>query len=213
MNISELSRYLNHIGEELNDNTSLALEELRDVSELIDGSMPYGDGHAKRVADYALEIAESLCFKEYELVKLEVSSLLHDLGKLILDDNILLKQTGLTATEKQVIQTHPVLGCCMLEDSFRFVDVLNGIKHHHEWFDGSGYPSGYARNKIPLISRIIAVADAYDAMTSWRPYRKPKTKTKALEELISFAGTQFDPVIVALFIRTERPKNRRQNGN
>ena len=207
MNISELTCYLNRLGNGLNEDTNLALEELRDVSELIDGSIPYRDGHAKRVANYALEIAESLSFKEYELVRLEVSSLLHDLGKLILDDNILLKQTGLTATEKQVIQTHPVLGCCMLEGSFKFVDVLNGIKHHHEWFDGSGYPSGYARNKIPLISRIIAVADAYDAMTSWRPYRKPRTKTKALEELISFAGTQFDPVIVALFIRTERPKH------
>jgi HD-GYP domain-containing protein (c-di-GMP phosphodiesterase class II) len=205
MNISELTHYLSRIGEELNDDTSQALEELRDVCELIDGSIPYRDGHAQRVANYALKIAQSLCLEEYELVRLEIASLLHDLGKLILDDHILLKRTVLTAAEKQVIQTHPVLGCCMLEDSFKFVDVLNGIKHHHEWFDGSGYPSGYARNKIPLHSRIIAVADAYDAMTSWRPYRKPKTKSRALEELIVYAGTQFDPVIVALFIRAERP--------
>lgn len=213
MNISELTRYLDHIGEELNDDTSLALEELRDVSELIDGAIPYCDGHAQRVANYAMAIAELLCLKEHELVRLEISSLLHDLGKLILDGNILLKRTNLTTTEKQVIQTHPVLACCLLEDSFKSVDVLNGIKHHHEWFDGSGYPSGYARNNIPLISRIIAVADAYDAMTSWRPYRKPRTKAKALEELISFAGIQFDPVIVAIFIRIERPKYRRQSSN
>ena len=206
MELSELTSYLNRLGNELNEDTNLALEELRDVSELIDGSIPYRDGHAKRVANYGLIIAQSLCFEELQLVKLEVASLLHDLGKLILDDHILLKHTELTAAEKQVIQTHPVLGCCMLEESFKFTDVLNGIKHHHEWFDGTGYPSGYARNKIPLISRIIAVADAYDAMTSWRPYRKPVTKIKAMEELISFAGSQFDPVLVALFIRAERSK-------
>ena len=206
MDLSELTSYLNHIGDEFNEDTKSALEQLRDISELIDGSIPYRDGHAQRVANYGLAIGESLCFEEYQLVRLEIASLLHDLGKLILDDHILLKHTGLTATEKQVIQTHPVLGCCILEDSFKSTDVLNGIKHHHEWFDGTGYPSGYASNKIPLISRIIAVADAYDAMTSWRPYRKPITKSKALEELIAFSGTQFDPVIVALFIRTERSK-------
>lgn len=213
MNISELTRYLSHIAEELNDDTSLALEELRDISDLIDGSIPYRNGHAQRVADHSMAIARLLRFKKHELIRLEISSLLHDLGKLVLDDNILLKRTDLTAAEKQVIQTHPVLGCCILEDSFKFADILNGIKHHHEWFDGSGYPSGYSRNKIPLISRIIAVADAYDAMTSWRPYRKPKTSIKALEELISFAGIQFDPVIVAIFIRIERPKYRSQDSN
>jgi HD-GYP domain-containing protein (c-di-GMP phosphodiesterase class II) len=208
MNIAELTRYLDRIGNRLTVNTNLALEQLRDISQLIDGAIPFRDGHAQRVAEYAGVIGQSLGLEENEIVKLEIASLLHDLGKIVLDDNILLKQTVLTAAEKQVIQTHPVLGCCMLEDSFKFDGILSGIRHHHEWFNGSGYPSGCERDNIPLISRIIAVADAYDAMTSWRPYRKPKTKTKAMEELISSSGTQFDPMIVALFIRKERAKYR-----
>jgi HD-GYP domain-containing protein (c-di-GMP phosphodiesterase class II) len=132
---------------------------------------------------------------------LEVAALLHDFGKIGIDEAILMKPQLLTPEEKLEIDMHVMRGYYMLAGFNELIEALRGIKSHHESYDGTGYPEGLAKSQIPLIGRIIAVADAYDAMTSRRPYRKALTHEQAVHELKSNAGTQFDPAIVKIFIK------------
>jgi polar amino acid transport system substrate-binding protein len=202
MNLAELIRYLGSIAEDFEHDSSSALEDLRDISVLIDGRIPYYDGHLLRVRDYTGIIARAIGLSEHELVSAEVASLLHDVGKLAIDYRILLKDSVLNPIEHSIVLKHSVIGYYMLQGFSGFNDALLGIKHHHERFDGTGYPSGYAGQKIPLISRIITVADAYDAMTSERPYRYIMDRDRAQLELKKNSGSQFDPIIVDAFLRS-----------
>ena len=131
---------------------------------------------------------------------LETAALLHDFGKIGVEDNILDKPASLIDAEKAEVEKHVLRGYYMLAGFIELGDALKGIKTHHEHYNGLGYPQGLTDGYIPLIGRIIAVADAYDAMTSDRPYRKAKTKEQAIDELKKFAGQQFDPHIVDVFL-------------
>lgn len=160
----------------------------------------YTKGHSARVAQYALIIGREMGYGEQELQRLEQAALLHDIGKLAMPDAILHKPSGLTAEEFSVIQNHPVRGCVILRSVDSLQDKVPGVLHHHEWFDGSGYPDQLSGEDIPLDARVIAVADVFDAITSLRAYRKPITHQEALAHLAREAGTHLDADCVGKFI-------------
>lgn len=131
----------------------------------------------------------------------------HDIGKIGVRDEILLKNGGLTPEEFKEVMKHSVCGTEILNHIRMFSDIIPGIKHHHEGYDGSGYPDGLNEEEIPLIARIIAIADSFDAMTTDRPYRKRLSVNAAVEELKRNSGTQFDPYVVNAFLEAIKDKD------
>jgi HD-GYP domain-containing protein (c-di-GMP phosphodiesterase class II) len=139
-----------------------------------------------------------------ELEALEWGGLLHDVGKIGVPDAVLLKQERLNREERMIMNAHPVLGAQIIAPVTKLAPELPIIRHHHEWYNGSGYPDRLIGDEIPKLARILHVADAFEAMTAARPYRMtPLTPEQALAELRKFAGVQFDPVVVDAFVRTE----------
>ncbi len=201
INLDEIIRTLSSVAMILRENPKRALKSLRKIGKEIDRQIPYRDGHVIRVTKYSLAIAEELGFSEEEKVVLEVAALLHDFGKIGIDENILLKPRKLSEKEKEEVDMHVMRGYYMLAGFNELIEALGGVRHHHEHYNGSGYPEGLKKDEIPIIARIIAVADAYDAMTSKRPYRNALSKEEAIRELKANAGTQFDPAIVRIFIK------------
>jgi putative nucleotidyltransferase with HDIG domain len=199
--IDVLIACLKEIVKALKDKPDEALKELREIGKTLDSIVPYRDGHSQRVSQYAIAIAENMGFDKKQLVLVEASALLHDLGKIGIDETILLKPLPLTMEEKREIEKHVLRGYYILSGFTETPEILNGIKCHHEHWDGSGYPEGLENGKIPLIGRILAVADAYDAMTSERPYREVYTRKKAIAELKRLSGIQFDKEIVKIFLK------------
>lgn len=207
INLDEIIRCLSRVAETLRENPKEALRDLREIGADIDSKVPYRDGHSLRVTDYCLKIADALGFSEHEKVVLEVAALLHDFGKIGIDERILLKPRKLNEQEKHEVAMHVMRGYYMLQGFNELIESLKGIRSHHEYYDGSGYPEGLIRTEIPLIGRIIAVADAYDAMTSERPYRKALSQQEALEEIKRNAGHQFDPAIAKIFSKIIQEKD------
>ncbi|MEO0137226.1 MAG: HD-GYP domain-containing protein [candidate division WOR-3 bacterium] len=201
LNLDEIIKTLSMVAMTLRENPKKALKDLRKIGRKIDRQIPYRDGHILRVTEYSLAIAEELGFSEEEKVILEVAALLHDFGKIGIDESILLQPRKLTLAEKEEVDMHVMRGYYMLAGFNELIEALSGVKHHHEHYNGSGYPEGLKKSEIPIIARIIAVADAYDAMTSKRPYRNALSKEEAIQELKANAGTQFDPAIVRIFIK------------
>jgi putative nucleotidyltransferase with HDIG domain len=160
----------------------------------------YTKGHSRRVAEYAVQLARALGYCDEGLLRVEQAALLHDIGKLAIPDAILNKPGPLTAQEMEFVRSHPARGCAIIEEIESLADKLPGIRHHHEWMDGSGYPDHLAGDGIPLDARIIAVADVYDAITSWRAYRQPLKHAAAIVLLRREAGAHLDPCCVRLFV-------------
>jgi putative two-component system response regulator len=160
-------------------------------------------GHSRRVSYNARLIAAVLDMKEQERTDLKTAALLHDIGKIGITDFILGKEGRLTDAEWAVIRSHPQKGVEILKPLKQYEHILPSILHHHENYDGSGYPRGISGERIPLHARIIAVADAYDAILSTRPYRSAADHARAVTELLANAGRQFDPDIVNAFVRTD----------
>lgn len=171
------------------------------LAEAINSRDPYTGGHARRVKDYSELIALALEMDEVEREKLSLASILHDIGKIGIDDAILRKGGALSAKEKLIMKEHPVIGAKILGHIEEMSEVIKGVCFHHERFDGAGYPEGLKGEEIPLYARIIAVADAYDALTTDRPYRKAIDKGAACEKLKKAAGTHFDPALVGPLCR------------
>jgi len=159
----------------------------------------YTEGHSLRVADYASGVALVQQLPPAVHQQVRTASLLHDVGKVGVRDAILEKPARLNPAEWAVIREHPVLGWRILGHLGFLAPEAKAVRHHHEHFDGRGYPDGLAREGIPLAARIIAVADAFDAMTTPRPYRAPRSVRDALTELQRTAGSQFDPTMVESF--------------
>jgi HD-GYP domain-containing protein (c-di-GMP phosphodiesterase class II) len=201
LHLDEIIKCLGKVAKILHNKPKEALQELRDISSLIDNQVPYRDGHNKRVSEYSLKIGKQLGLTDKEMVILETAALLHDFGKIGVDEEILLKPGPLTKSEKIEIEKHVLRGYYILSGFAELEEALEGVRSHHEHYNGSGYPERLLGDNIPLLGRILAVADAYDAMTSERPYRKAKTKEQAIEELKKFSGTQFDPEVVEVFIK------------
>jgi putative two-component system response regulator len=172
-------------------------------SETIEQKDPYTKGHCHRVRHLSRRIGECLHLSAQQCSTLEAGSLLHDIGKISIPESILNKQGKLTAEEFSLIQTHPEAGTRIIGHIDLFKPYLDIVRSHHERFDGSGYPDGLKGEDIPKLARIVSVADAFDAMTSSRSYRSALPKELAVEEMKLYAGSQFDPAIVDIFIDNE----------
>ncbi len=170
------------------------------LSGVVEARDLYTDKHMKDISEYSVEIAKKLNLSAYEIENIRKAGLLHDLGKINVPDKILMKAGKLSEEEMNVIKKHPLIGAKIIESVEPIKNAKNIIKHHHECYDGSGYPDGLNGENIPLGARIIAVADAFGAMTTDRPYRKALSRDEALKELKKYSGIQFDPNVVEIFI-------------
>lgn len=200
----------------INTIASLTIRNHRQFTDIIRMALkaleekdPYTEGHSIRVTKYALKIGRALCFNKKELKDLELTGLLHDIGKLAIPDSILNKEGRLTKAEFKIMQSHASKGEEIVSQIESFAHVRKYIRHHHERYDGYGYPDGIKGDKIPLISRIMFLADTFDAMTSKRPYREAFPIDVVAKEIEYSKGTQFDPELADIFleiIRTEKEK-------
>lgn len=183
------------------------LTTVHTLAETIEKRDPYTGGHTKRVMNYSIAIGKVLGLSDVEIGKLELAAVLHDIGKIGIKDRILLKKRKLTAHEFDEIKMHTIYAEEILNHIKHLRDIIPGVKYHHERYDGNGYPEKLRGNGIDIIARIIAVADAFDAMTTDRPYRKGLSLEMALKELKRNSGTQFDPEVVrAFFVAYEGDK-------
>ena len=174
---------------------------LKALSGALDAKDAATEGHCERVADLTLAIAREMEVPEEKLVDIKRGALLHDVGKIGVPDAVLRKPRDLTTREWQTMQRHPLLAGVLVSKIGFLEGALPILLYHHERFDGKGYPFGLATDRIPLEARIFAVVDAYDAMTSDRPYRKAILADDAVQEIIANSGTQFDPAVVESFLR------------
>ena len=173
------------------------------LAEAVDKRDPFTSKHSHRVKQIAVDIGREMRVNEAELEALEWGGLLHDVGKIGVPDAVLLKQERLNREERMIMNAHPVLGAQIIAPVTKLAPELPIIRHHHEWYNGSGYPDRLIGDEIPKLARILHVADAFEAMTAARPYRMtPLTAEQALAELRKFAGIQFDPAVVDAFVRT-----------
>ncbi|MGB9628363.1 MAG: HD domain-containing phosphohydrolase [Thermodesulfobacteriota bacterium] len=172
-------------------------ESLADAIEKRD---PYTGGHTQRVTSYSLAIANYLSLGPLEKKWLKIASVLHDVGKIGIEDQILRKPAQLTPEEFNLIKRHSNMGAEIIEHIRQLKEIVPGVKYHHEQMNGKGYPEGLKGEDIPLLAKIVAVADTYDAMTTDRPYRSALSKKTAIEELKKCSGTQFDQEVVNAFV-------------
>jgi diguanylate cyclase (GGDEF)-like protein len=178
-----------------------ALSIIYALAATVDAKDSYTYGHSRKVSEYAVAIAEALKLPQDRITTIRAAGLLHDIGKIGIPDSILKKRAPLTDEEWKPIKAHPELGVEILRHVIDLVNCLPAILHHHEHLDGSGYPAGLSGDSIPLEARILTIADAYDAMTSPRPYRERLSSDEAINELRRCAGTQFDPGLVEAFCK------------
>ena len=169
------------------------------LSAAIEARDPYARGHSSRVTVFAQAMARRLRLDKERLAVLRLGALLHDVGKLVVPSVVLLKCGPLTEEELRLMRRHPAAGARMLRTLGAPETILPLVLHHHERWDGDGYPTGRRGDDIPLEARVLCIADSFDAMTSTRPYRASWTPDEALEELERCAGTQFDPELVGAF--------------
>jgi len=203
--IGQLADTFNHMTRQLDsydrNMRELFLATIKSLAAAIDAKDPYTRGHSERVAFFSVAIARELGLDEKSLERVQIAGLLHDVGKIGIEDAVLRKPEQLTQVEYDIIKRHPVLGASIMGPIRQLKDIIPGMRHHHESLDGSGYPDGLAGGEIPLIARIIAVADTFDAMTSERLYQKANGDAFVIQTLQRLAGTRYDPKVVQAFIR------------
>ena len=195
--IKDINEKLQNTYEELEKAYLESIETLRYTVEAKDS---YTRGHSDRVSDYSYLIGKYLNLPEDDLKKLKLGGLFHDIGKIGIPDSILLKTERLTDDEYSEIKNHPTIGAHILSNASMFADIIPIVKHHHERYDGNGYPGKLKGENIPYLARITAVADTFDAMTSRRAYRDPLPLDVVKSEFEKNSGTQFDPNIVPVFL-------------
>ncbi len=185
-----------------NDLRGIYLSTITALVRALEQKDPYTRGHSDRVKTYALAVAKELHLPADQVERLEYVALLHDVGKIGIRDTIWMKEGRLDQAEYEEIKRHPVVGAEIIGQIQMLGHDVEIVRHHHEWFNGSGYPDGKAGKDIPLGARILAVVDAFDAMTTERPYKPAYSYQEAVEELNRFAGRQFDPEVVGAFLAT-----------
>lgn len=182
------------------ENHLLFLNSVRMLAAAIDAKDPYTRGHSERVARYSIGIGKNLALPEKEMRNLRISALLHDVGKIGIDDRILRKPGALSDDEFEVMKQHPAKGAAIMSGVAQLIDIIPGMKYHHEKWSGGGYPDGLEGEAIPMQARIVAIADTFDAMTTNRPYQKAMELSYVVDKIKSFAGTRFDPRVVDAFV-------------
>ena len=195
---------LTAVRSKLNRSNQLRMAQLREAYEsalmmlanAIEVRDPYTRGHVERVRDYALMLANELNLKQPHLDHLRFGAILHDIGKIHIRDVILRKSDSLDGQEWEWMRQHPIIGSEMVRDIPYLQPAIPVIRHHHEYWDGTGYPDQLAGEDIPLIARIVVVADSFDAMTSERTYQSTKSMEAALEEILKNSGVKYDPAVV-----------------
>jgi putative nucleotidyltransferase with HDIG domain len=209
--IADLSENFNRMSESIKDafervqkaareNQELFLSSIRALAAAIDAKDPYTRGHSERVARYATAIAKEMGLSADDVRKTRLSALLHDVGKIGVDDRIIRKPTALTDEEFELMKAHPSKGAAIMEAIPQMADIIPGMRWHHEKWEGGGYPDGLKGDQIPVQARIVAVADAFDAMTTTRPYQKAMEVTYVLERLREMAHKRFHYDVVEALV-------------
>ncbi len=197
---AEKVKYIDELNEKNRELEILSNEAFEAIAKAVDINDPYTAGHSRRVAQYSRMIAECLGYSEKELEEIYCAGLIHDVGKLGIDNQIINKQGKLSEEEYEEIKKHPLMGYEILEKISIRGNFAYGAKWHHERIDGKGYPDGLQGEEIPEIARIISVADAYDAMTSKRAYRDTMSQDKVREQIVRGKGSQFDDKIATIML-------------
>jgi len=193
----DIEQYIERLKQAAEENRQLFIGSIRMLAAAIDEKDPYTRGHSGRVAKYSVIIGEQLGLDGEALDKLRISALLHDVGKIGIDDRVLKKPGALTDEEFHIMKQHPVKGANIMRPVAQLKEMLPGIELHHECVDGRGYPYGLKADQIPMMARIIAVADTFDAITTNRPYQSAMDLEFALKRVRELAGSRFDPAIVS----------------
>ncbi len=196
-NIESLVRKLKQA---LRQNQELFLETIRTLAAAIDAKDPYTRGHSERVSSYSMAISRHLGLNQDEVFRVHIAAILHDVGKLGIREGILNKPGGLSDDEFEIMRQHPSIGAQIMSPIRMLKDIIPGIRNHHETWDGKGYPDHLKGEEIPMVARIIGVADTFDAMTTTRPYQKAMTLDYVLAKMRSMSETRFDPVVVDAFM-------------
>jgi len=192
----DIEEYIERLKEAAEENRELFIGSIRMLAAAIDEKDPYTRGHSGRVAKYSTLIGQELGLSAEELDKLRISALLHDVGKIGVDDRVLKKPGALTEDEFGLMKQHTVKGANIMRPVSQLKEMLPGIELHHEQMDGRGYPYGLQSDKIPMMARIIGVADTLDAITTNRPYQSALDLDFALKRIRSLTGSKFDDVVV-----------------
>ena len=211
--IADLSENFNRMSESIRDafenlkraareNHELFINSIRALAAAIDAKDPYTRGHSERVARYATQVAREMELPGQDVRQVRLSALLHDVGKIGIDDRILRKPSALTEEEFEIMKSHPVKGAAIMSAIPELKDVIPGMKHHHERWEGGGYPDGLKGEEIPMQARIVSVADTFDAMTTTRPYQRAMDIRFVFQRLRDLAGNRFDTAVVDALIRS-----------
>jgi HD-GYP domain-containing protein (c-di-GMP phosphodiesterase class II) len=195
----EIERYVGSLRLALQENQELLVDAIRALAAAIDAKSPYTRGHSERVSQYAVAIGRQLGIDDDDLRKLQISALLHDVGKIGIEDAILQKPGTLTEVEFAQMRAHPLKGAAIVSPIKRLKEMLAGIRSHHENWAGGGYPDGLVGEEIPLVARVIAAADVFDAMTTHRPYQRAIGLESVYSRIRELAGTRLDPSVVNAF--------------
>jgi HD-GYP domain-containing protein (c-di-GMP phosphodiesterase class II) len=196
----ELERFVEDLKRAADENRALFMGSIQMLAGAVDEKDPYTRGHSDRVTRYSLMIAKEMNQPSSFLEVLQISAQLHDVGKIGIEDHILKKPGALTEEEFEVMKTHTTKGANILRPVTQLAEMLPGIELHHEALDGRGYPYGLKGDQIPLLARVIAVADTFDALTTNRPYQQAHTQEQALQIIKNLAGKRLDPAAVAALL-------------
>lgn len=193
----QVERFIGDLQRSSEENRQLFIGTVKALAAAIDGKDPYTRGHSERVSRFSMAIAQRLGLLDDEIEKIRISALLHDVGKIAIDDKILKKPAALTDDEYEIMKGHPQKGYKIMSQIPAMKEFLSGMYMHHEMVNGMGYPQGLKGDEIPLMGKIVAVADTFDAMTTDRPYQKAMKFEDALARIESFVGTRYDAAVVA----------------
>jgi HD-GYP domain-containing protein (c-di-GMP phosphodiesterase class II) len=193
----QIEHFISDLQRSAEDNRQLFIGTVKALAAAIDGKDPYTRGHSERVSRFSMAMAQRLGLADDEVEKIRISALLHDVGKIAIDDKILKKPAALTDEEYEIMKGHPQKGYKIMSQIPAMKEFLPGMYMHHEMVNGMGYPQGLKGDEIPLMGKIVAVADTFDAMTTDRPYQKAMKFEDALARIESFVGTRYDPAVVA----------------
>ena len=195
----QIEKFIGDLQRSSEENRQLFIGTVKALAAAIDGKDPYTRGHSERVSRFSMAIAQRLGLSDEETEQIRISALLHDVGKIAIDDKILKKPAALTDDEYEIMKGHPQKGYKIMSQIPAMKEFLPGMYMHHEMVNGMGYPQGLKGDEIPLMGKIVAVADTFDAMTTDRPYQKAMKFEDALARIESFVGTRYDPAVVAAF--------------